>query len=102
MPNKKFTRILYKMSSGTTFYTDDPSFTEYMNTKYVQTGKCIHWRKIIDSSDYHVTFESLWLDSESFNEAFIDPELITNNMNFELYNYKNSIYVVETNLEICD
>jgi hypothetical protein len=78
----------------TDWFTEPTEFTNYINTTYIETEKCLQWREQHVSEDqYTMTLTSIWVNRESFLEGMSDLRLISNQMNLEDYSRNRNIEV---------
>jgi len=92
--SKTFKYVFKKNNPATEFYTESEFFLEYVKEKYIDTGKCIEFRKkiIIDEIFQEVT--STWDSQESILEFKEDPICDSIRKEVIQYNEENSIETI--------
>lgn len=78
--NRTFNRLYVRPSTDVEFYQDSEEFTQYMVSTYVDTGKCLQFRKqtFLDDAQLKLQIESIWLNDTYYQEADNDPNLLEN------------------------
>lgn len=93
---RTFNRLHIRPSIDVEFYQDSEEFTQYMITTYVETGKCLQWRKqtFLDSEQLKMEIESIWLNDTCYQEADNDPNLLENFFTISNYCMSNNIQML--------
>jgi hypothetical protein len=89
-------RIYIRPNTDVQFYEDPEEFTQYMITTYVETGKCLVFRKqtFLDDDKLKLQLESVWLNQRCYLEAENDPYLLENFFTVSNYCLSNGIQML--------
>jgi hypothetical protein len=93
---RTFNRLHIRPSVDVEFYQDPEEFTQYMITTYVETGKCLVFRKqtFLDDEKLKMEIESIWLNDTCYQEADNDPNLLENFFTISNYCLSNNIQML--------
>jgi hypothetical protein len=90
----KFTSVHTKRTKNYDFFEDTPEFTQYIIETYVNTNKCLEWRKVEFPDSDTMVITSTWTSTTSYLEALDDPIVIKNIQD------RNNYYLINCGLQI--